>query len=114
MTNNSRRKQVLTGTFVLTASAFIAKLLSAVYRVPFQNMVGNVGFYVYQQIYPIYGIGMTFALNGLPMFISKLVVDVRDPADQIALIRRLQVFLSIISLIIFLGLQFARKPSRWP
>lgn len=109
MTNNSRRKQVLTGTFVLTASAFIAKLLSAVYRVPFQNMVGNVGFYVYQQIYPIYGIGMTFALNGLPMFISKLVVDVRDPADQIALIRRLQVFLSIISLIIFLGLQFGAQ-----
>ena len=44
--------------------AFIAKILSAVYRVPFQNMVGNTGFYVYQQVYPIYGIGMTFALTG--------------------------------------------------
>lgn len=106
MTNNSRRKQVLTGTFLLTIASFIAKFLSAVYRVPFQNMVGNVGFYVYQQIYPIYGIGMTIALNGLPLFISKLVVDVRDPTDQMALVYRIQRLMTVMAVIVFLMLQF--------
>ncbi|KRM09624.1 putative polysaccharide biosynthesis protein [Lentilactobacillus farraginis] len=106
MTSNSRRKQILAGTFLLTAAAFIAKFLSAVYRVPFQNMVGNVGFYVYQQIYPIYGIGMTVALNGLPLFISKLVVDIKDPRDQMAVIYRIQLLVTILSVTFFLGLQF--------
>uniref|UniRef100_UPI00403F33E4 putative polysaccharide biosynthesis protein n=1 Tax=Lentilactobacillus hilgardii TaxID=1588 RepID=UPI00403F33E4 len=106
MTNNSRRKQVLAGTFLLTIASFVAKFLSAVYRVPFQNMVGNVGFYVYQQIYPIYGIGMTVALTGLPLFISKLVVDVKDPEDRIALVYRIQAIVTFLSVGFFLLLQF--------
>ena len=93
MTNKSRRKQVLMGTLLLTVSSFIAKLLSAVYRIPFQNLVGNIGFYVYQQVYPIYGIGMTFALTGLPVFISKLVVDTKNPSDQVAVVYRIQTIL---------------------
>ena len=62
-------RQMMQGALVLSLAAFIAKILSAVYRVPFQNMVGNTGFYVYQQVYPIYGIGMTFALSGFPVFV---------------------------------------------
>ena len=47
-------KGMMQGAIALSIAAFIAKILSAVYRVPFQNMVGNTGFYVYQQVYPIY------------------------------------------------------------
>ena len=47
--------------FVLTIASFIAKVLSALYRIPLQNLVGDEGFYVYQQVYPIYGIAMTLA-----------------------------------------------------
>ncbi len=105
MNDNSSRKQALAGTFLLTISAFIAKFLSAVYRIPFQNMVGNLGFYVYQQIYPIYGIGMTIALNGLPIYISKMVVDVSNPEDKIALIHKLMKLIGIISAVVFVLLQ---------
>lgn len=66
------------GALVLTIASFIAKLLSAIYRVPFQNIVGDEGFYVYQQVYPIYGIAMTFALTGFPQFLSKLAVEQVD------------------------------------
>ena len=34
------------GALILTGAAFLVKLLSAVYRVPFQNIVGDVGFYI--------------------------------------------------------------------
>lgn len=63
------------GAIWLTAASFISKLLSAVYRVPFQNMVGDMGFYIFQQVYPIYGIAMTLALGGLPVVISKLIAE---------------------------------------
>ena len=72
---NQQLKKTMNGAFILTIAAFIAKVLSAVYRVPFQNMVGNTGFYVYQQIYPLYGLGMTLALNGLPVFLSKVIAE---------------------------------------
>ena len=71
-------RQMMQGALVLSLAAFIAKILSAVYRVPFQNMVGNTGFYVYQQVYPIYGIGMTFALSGFPVFVSALIAQYRS------------------------------------
>lgn len=70
------------GAFVLTAASFVAKILSAIYRVPYQNLAGDEGFYVYQQVYPIYGIAMTLALSGLPQFISKYVAEKRGPKEQ--------------------------------
>lgn len=66
---------LLHGTVWLAITSLIVKILSAVYRIPFQNMVGNIGFYIYQQVYPFYGIGMTFALTGFPAFISKKVAQ---------------------------------------
>ena len=51
-------QNLMAGAGVLAAAGLVAKVLSAIYRVPFQNLGGNTGFYVYQQVYPIYGIGM--------------------------------------------------------
>ena len=61
--------RVFQGTMILAISSLVAKILSAVYRIPFQNLVGNDGFYVYQQVYPLYGLGIVLALSGLPVFI---------------------------------------------
>lgn len=85
----NQMQSMMQGAFVLTAASFVAKLLSAVYRVPFQNLVGDEGFYVYQQIYPIYGLAMTLALSGLPQFISKYVAEQETPKAQQTAIRKL-------------------------
>ncbi|GEQ50392.1 polysaccharide biosynthesis protein [Tetragenococcus koreensis] len=78
----NQMKTMMEGAVVLTVASFIAKLLSAIYRVPFQNIVGDEGFYVYQQVYPIYGIAMTFALTGFPQFLSKLVAEQTSPKEK--------------------------------
>ena len=70
---NEQVKKTMKGALILSIASLIAKILSAVYRIPFENIVGNTGFYVYQQVYPIYGIGVAFALTGFPVYISKLV-----------------------------------------
>ncbi len=66
---------ILKGAFILTIAALCSKILSAVYRVPFQNIVGDVGFYIYQQVYPIYGVSILLATSGFPVMISKLMND---------------------------------------
>ena len=95
-------RQMMQGALVLSLAAFIAKILSAVYRVPFQNMVGNTGFYVYQQVYPIYGIGMTFALSGFPVFVSALIAQYRSDYELLPLLKRLFWILSGLGLGVFL------------
>lgn len=59
------------GAFILTIGALITKILSAVYRVPFQNIVGDIGFYIYQQVYPFFGIALVLSTYGFPVIISK-------------------------------------------
>lgn len=63
------------GAIYLSMAAVIIKILSAVYRIPYQNIVGDVGFYVYQQIYPIYGVAITLSTYGFPVIISKLISE---------------------------------------
>ncbi|MTD39963.1 oligosaccharide flippase family protein [Erwinia sp. CPCC 100877] len=88
-------RSMMQGALVLTIASFIAKILSAVYRVPFQNLVGDEGFYVYQQVYPIYGIAITLALTGLPQFISKIVAEQKEPSAQKKILQQLFPFVFI-------------------
>ena len=50
---NEQVKKTMKGALILSIASLIAKILSAVYRIPFENIVGNTGFYVYQQVYPL-------------------------------------------------------------
>lgn len=97
---HNQLNRVLQGTLLLSLSSLIAKILSAVYRVPFQNLVGNDGFYVYQQVYPIYGLGVVLALSGLPVFISKLIAEQDDELQQVAIARQLWRMLLVIALVV--------------
>lgn len=103
------KQKILNGVFLLTMAAFISKVLSAIYRIPLENFVGNLGFYVYQQVYPIYGIGMTLALNGLPIFISKLIAEKNNLLEQEILAQKLIKLLGIFSIVIFIVLNISAK-----
>lgn len=87
------------GAFVLAIAALITKVLSAVYRIPFQNIVGDVGFYIYQQVYPFYGLAVVLATTGFPVVISKLYAEQREKGNH-EKIRRL-LFVSFIILQLF-------------
>ncbi|WP_409021582.1 oligosaccharide flippase family protein [Dellaglioa sp. P0083] len=107
---NKQLRHLMRGAMILSIASLIAKILSAIYRVPFQNLVGDTGFYIYQQVYPIYGIGMTFALTGFPVYISKLIAEEPSKEDKIKLSHDIFIVLSIFSLVIFSGLQLG---SSW-
>ncbi|ANZ70524.1 hypothetical protein IV79_GL000991 [Pediococcus claussenii] len=92
------------GAMVLSLASLIAKILSAIYRIPLQNLVGNTGFYVYQQVYPIYGIGMTFALSGFPIFISKIIAEQPSEKERWRINFYSFLILVIISIAFFLAI----------
>lgn len=71
MTGNETNRLVK-GALWLSIAGLISKMLSAGYRIPLQNLTGDVGFYIYQQVYPILGIATILALYGFPSAISAL------------------------------------------
>ncbi|MFI8578130.1 oligosaccharide flippase family protein [Rossellomorea aquimaris] len=82
MSKKYSSNQFLKGAMVLTVAALVTKILSAVYRVPFQNIVGDIGFYIYQQVYPFYGIAIALSTYGFPVIISKLVAEKLENEDE--------------------------------
>lgn len=95
-------KSFMKGAFILAAAALFIKVLSAVYRVPFQNIVGDTGFYIYQQVYPFYGIAYVLASTGFPVVISR-VVAAKDHQNEKSVKSKLQAAF-IVLLFVGLGL----------
>ncbi|MED4404161.1 putative polysaccharide biosynthesis protein [Metabacillus fastidiosus] len=75
--------EIIKGALILTMAALFIKILSAVYRVPYQNIVGDIGFYIYQQIYPLYGIAVMLSTAGFPVIISKVMSDYNEHGKAI-------------------------------
>nr|WP_275583760.1 oligosaccharide flippase family protein [Priestia taiwanensis] len=95
------------GAAILTISALFLKILSAMYRIPYQNMVGDVGYYIYQQVYPFFGVGVTLATYGFPIVIAKMIADKREEGknDEIREIVKVSLYaLSIVGVVIFVCL----------
>jgi O-antigen/teichoic acid export membrane protein len=105
----NQSKALFRGAFILALAALVTKILSAVYRIPFQNIVGDIGFYIYQQVYPFYGLAMVLATTGFPVVISKLYAEQREKGDHEKTRRLLFVsfiILQLFGLICFLVLYF--------
>src|SRR5699024_5314348 len=66
---------IVRGAFILTMAGLLSKVLSATYRIPLQNLTGDFGFYIYQQVYPLLGTVIILALYGFPTSISKLTAE---------------------------------------
>lgn len=79
---DDQTRRLLKGTLILTMAAFLTKILSAFYRIPFQNIVGDVGFYIYQQVYPFYGIAVALSTYGFPIVISKLYAQEMEKREK--------------------------------
>ena len=73
--NQDLSKKFLKGAFILTLSSVFIKILSALYRIPYQNIVGDVGFYIYQQVYPFYSLILALGTYGFPVVIAKLLAE---------------------------------------
>lgn len=75
MAKQMNKKQLFQGAFLLTLAGILSKVLSVGYRIPLQNIAGDVGFYIYQQVYPILGMAWMISLYGFPVAISSFVSE---------------------------------------
>ncbi|KAB7704304.1 oligosaccharide flippase family protein [Bacillus aerolatus] len=111
MLPSREKNSLMWGAVILTMAAIFVKILSAVYRIPFQNIVGDVGFYIYQQVYPFYGIAVALATYGFPVIISKLIAEsAENPQRRQEVIRLSYYVTGSISVFLWAAVFFG---SRW-
>lgn len=95
------------GALYLSLAAIIVKALSALYKIPYQNITGDTGFYVYQQVYPIYGVIFVLGAYGFPLVIASVVsTNVQDNrTDSPSLTQRLSfMFVCLLTVHLVAGL----------
>lgn len=92
--------RAIKGTWILTIASLFSELLSAIYRIPLQNIVGDRGYFIYQQVYPIYGIFSVLALSGLPVVISKTIAQQDSLAAKHNLLKKTFILLSISCVVV--------------
>lgn len=69
----NKKNRVGQASLLIIISGLVSKILAAIYRIPYQNIVGDRGFYAYQQIYPILAIISTLSLTAFPNILSSLM-----------------------------------------
>ncbi|MGG0669082.1 polysaccharide biosynthesis protein [Lederbergia citrisecunda] len=95
-------KTFMKGASILTISAIIVKLLATVYRVPFQNLVGDKGFFIYQQVYPFIGIFIVWTSYGFAVAVSKLLAGSASNGEAKAIKRVAFLYLAGLSISFFI------------
>jgi PST family polysaccharide transporter len=70
---SSKKHKLFQGALLLSIAGLFSKILGAAYRIPYQNIAGDIGYYIYQQVYPFLGISVMFATAGFPVILSKIV-----------------------------------------
>lgn len=112
MKPSNQSKAIVRGALTLTIAALITKILSAIYRIPFQNIVGDVGFYIYQQVYPFYGVALVLCTYGFPVIISKLYSERKNRNDHVGTWQLMfvsMVFIFLCGLIAFFILYYGAE-----
>lgn len=102
MSKSSGMKEYAQGVMILTLAMLFVKVLSMVYRIPFQNLVGDEGFYIYQQVYPFVAVFVTWTASGLAIAISRVLTESNEPWDE--LMRVILRYLCMLALVLFIGL----------
>ncbi len=105
------------GAAILGIAALISKILGAIYRVPYQNITGDEGNNVFQQVYPLYSVLVILATAGIPIAISRIIsqkLAVGDHAGAYHVYRVSTYFLLVVGCSLFFFLFFgAETVARW-
>lgn len=74
----SKKQNFIGGAAVLTVAVVLVKLISACYKIPLGNLLGDEGMGHFSAAYNIYSLLLTLSTAGLPLAISKLVAESRS------------------------------------
>ncbi len=95
------KNSIVRGATALAMGAFLSKLIGAIYRIPFTNLLGGEGLGLYQMVFPVYCVLLDFAGAGVPNAISKIIAGYKG---EDARLYANSILKSSIKLLVLLGI----------
>lgn len=105
----SRKQTIIRGTFILTATGFLCRLMGFFYRIFLSHTFGEEGVGLYQLIFPVYSLCFAATAAGLETAISRTVAQKislgrKKEARQILLLGLfISILLSVVCLVFLQG-----------
>jgi len=90
------RQSFVHGAFVLMAASLVTRIMGFVYRIFLTRLIGASGMGLFQIVFPLLSLVLTFVTAGLPIAISKLVAEALVEQDRVRVRRILRVSTSVI------------------
>ncbi|MCH5165969.1 MAG: oligosaccharide flippase family protein [Clostridiales bacterium] len=109
---NEKTKSFGRSAVALASIGIIAKLIGALYRVPLTNIVGAEGMGLYQMVFPLYTVLLTFCGGGITSAVARIVAKYTALGNEGAALRTLKVAflpLFVVSLLCTLGVILLRN-----
>lgn len=70
---DAKKQNYLKGSAILAVASIFVKIVSALYRIPISNIIGDVGYGDFQAVYNVYTLFLTISTVGIPVAMSRLV-----------------------------------------
>ena len=71
----AKKQNFMHGAAILAAGVVVMKLLGAIYKIPLQNILGDVGYGYFFAAYSIYNVLLTISTAGLPVALSRMISE---------------------------------------
>lgn len=72
MSKNTKTQNFERGAVILLASAIIVKVIGAIFKIPLQRLIGDLGFGYFSSAYDLFLPIYTLSMAGLPIAVSRL------------------------------------------
>lgn len=70
-----KKSHFLGGALILAVAGILSKAIGMFYRIPLQEIVGNNGLGLYQEVYPLYLTFLILATAGIPIALSRMIAE---------------------------------------
>lgn len=112
------RRTFLHGALVLMISGLVTRMMGFAYRIILTRMIGAQGMGLFQIVFPILGLVLTFVTMGFPLAISKLVAEAlaQNNRDKIQRIMRISTWCVMTMSLLMTAVMFALRhfiASHW-
>jgi stage V sporulation protein B len=84
------------GALVLMAAMLVNRVMGFIYRIVLSRLIGAAGMGLFQMVFPLLNLVLTFVTAGLPVAISKLVAEAYVQQDRVRVERILRVSAAVI------------------
>jgi polysaccharide transporter, PST family len=100
----AKKSHFLAGALILAVAGILSKVIGMFYRIPLQEIVGDNGLGLYQEVYPLYLTFLILATAGVPVALSRVIAEALAEGKQGAIsqiLARSMVLMGGIGIVLF-------------